>query len=386
VRYPLRAEFLLTDDGWWTGPNNLVGDGSRYYDGALRNQLVDLKYGGMANAECRVELVEMHGYESPFVERLHLVDHVRRLKGLPSMPLCAANYIRRRLMMGGPVRLSWDKDQRIYVPRAPDVTSALRAFNHTNNYASLPTPRAAVERYLRDLNAYYGFGGEIDDETRTWMNDSGRKALWDGVTLALCVHPDELPEYRDEPNHAPIVKPLFKHVVHPGQAICKDIIAVDPDDDPLTITVAGLPTGATFDPARRRIAWLPGPDDSGVTVVQVTARDGHTSVMRPFPMIVKADAPGAPIPPAPQNVTARYIDDGDAVRLEWDHPAGVDIAAYVIYRDGALWATTPASITTYIDHEMIVAGQHTRYHVTLYSAVGAESFACEAAPQTSDNR
>ena len=30
----------------------------------------------------------------------------------------------------------------------------------------------------------------------------------------------------------------------------------DPDDDPLTITVAGLPTGATFDPAGRRIATL----------------------------------------------------------------------------------------------------------------------------------
>ena len=72
----------------------------------------------------------------------------------------------RRLLMGGPVGLRWDKKNLVYIPRKPNVTSALRAFNHTNNYASLPTPKAAVGQYLRDLNAYYGFGGEIDDQTR----------------------------------------------------------------------------------------------------------------------------------------------------------------------------------------------------------------------------
>jgi len=380
VRYPLRAEFLLTDDGWWTGPNNLVGDGSRYYDGALRRQLVDVKYGGLANAECRVELVEMHGYEAPFVKRLYLVDHVRRLKGLRPVPLCAANYIRRRLLMGGPVGLRWDEENLIYIPGRPNVTSALRAFNHTNNYASLPTPKAAVGQYLRDLNAYYNFGGEIDDQTRRWMNDSGRKVLWDGVTLALCEHPDELPAYTKEPNHAPIIKPLFKHVVRPGQTIRKDIIAVDLDDDELKITVTGLPKQAAFDPTLRRITWAPTTSDQGVIVIQVTASDGEQSTSRPFVMIVKADAPSGPIPAAPEGVTAQRVDGGSAMELKWNAPAGVDVTAYAIYRDGALWATTPAGVTRYADRELIVSGQHTRYHVSLYSAAGAESQARVALP------
>jgi len=249
-----------------------------------------------------------------------------------------------------------------------------------SNYASLPTPKAAVGQYLRDLNAYYGLGGEIDDQTREWMNDSGRKVLWDGVTLALCEHPDEMSAYRNEPNHPPIIKPLFKHVVRPGQTIRKDIIAVDPDDDELKITVTGLPKRAVFDPTLRRITWVPTIGDRAVTVVQVTASDGELSVSRPFVMIVKADAPSGPIPAAPEGVTAQRVDGGSAVQLKWNAPAGVDVTAYAIYRDGAPWATTPAGVTRYTDREMIVPGQHTRYHVSLYSAAGAESHARAAMP------
>jgi hypothetical protein len=112
----------------------------------------------------------------------------------------------------------------------------------------------------------------------------------------------------------------------------------------------------------------------------VTARDGEFSVSRPFVMIVKADAPSGPIPAAPDDVTAQRVDGGSALQLEWTAPAGVDVAAYAIYRDGALWATTPAGVTRYTDREMIVSGQHTRYHVSLYSVAGAESHARAAMP------
>jgi hypothetical protein len=68
------------------------------------------------------------------------------------------------------------------------------------------------------------------------------------------------------------------------------------------------------------------------------------------------------------------------VQLKWKAPAGVNVAAYAIYRDGALWATTPAGVTQYTDRELFVPGQHTRYHVSLYSAAGAESHARGALP------
>ena len=380
VRYPIRAEFLLTDDGWWTGPNNLVGDGTRYFAGAMRRQLVDVKHGGLANAQCRVELVEMHGYESPFVGRAYLVDHVRRLKGLRELPMCAKNYLRRRLMMGGPVDLRWDSESLTYAAEAPKVTSALRAFNRSNNFASLPTPRTAVAKYLEDLNAYYGFGGDIDEATRTWMHADGRKALADGVTLVLCEDPDDLPPHREESNHPPIVKPMFKHVVRPGETIRKDLIVVDLDDDEMTITVEGLPQRATFAANHRRITWAPSEDDLGVHIAHVTVSDGKSAVTRPFPMIVNANAPSGAVPTAPRNVTARPIENYRAVQVAWEPPEDVTVAAYVVYREGALWAVTPPNVTTFTDREWIEAGQHTRYHVALYDETGCESIATESTP------
>lgn len=386
VRYPMRVEFLMTDDGWWTGPNDFVGDGSRYFTGPNGRRLVDINYGGMANAECRVELVEMHGYESPFVERLYLVDHIRRLKGLRPVPLCAENYIRRRLMMGGYVGLSWDSDTKTYTARDPSVASALRAFNHTNNYAGHPTPRQAAGQFISDLNLYYGyaalpgFPSELSDERRSYMNDSGRKVFFDLLNLILCEHPDEVPAPQPEPNRTPIIKPLSKHVVHPGETIKKEIIAVDPNDNPLTITVTGMPDGATFDPAERLILWVPEADDEGVWIAQVTASDGTASVTRPFAMICKADAPSGPIPGAPGSLTAAYVQDDSAVELNWTAPAGVDVAAYIIWREGGMIATTPPGVTTYTDSEMISPGQHTRYYVSCLSTIGAESSVRGASP------
>jgi hypothetical protein len=115
-------------------------------------------------------------------------------------------------------------------------------------------------------------------------------------------------------------------------------------------------------------------------MVQVTASDGRALVTRPFPMIVKADAPRGPIPAAPRNVTVRHVDGGTAVQVDWDRPADVAVAAYAIYRDGALWSATAADVTTFVDRERIVENQFTRYHVSLFNTDGAESMASETVP------
>jgi len=378
VRYPLRAEFLLTDDGWWTGPNDLQGDGARYFRGPSKRQLVDVKHGGMANAECRVELVEMAGYESPFVVRLYVFDNARRLKGVRPSPPCVERYLRRRLV-NGYVPLGWDAATKTYAPREPRIESSIYAFNNHYEYASLPGPRALVGRYLDDLKVFYGVEeGTLDPKVRDRIANSTRKVFYRTYALALCCDPSQLAPHRAEPNHAPILKPLFKHVVRPGETIRKDIIAIDLDCDALTLTVAGLPAGAEFDAGNRRITWTPTAGDAGVHVATVTATDGQASTSRPFAMIVKADAPAGPVPAAPADMTATVVQNGGAVELRWTAPADVNVAAYVVYRDGAMWAVTPGDVTTYTDRELIEPGSHTRYNVALYDARGAESSAAGA--------
>lgn len=378
VRYPFRAEFLLTDDGWWTGPNDLVADGDRYFTGPTGRRLADVKSSGLANAECRVELVEMSGYESPFVERLHVFDHARRLRGYDNPAPGVTAYIRRRLL-GGWVPLAWDGASKTYAAQSPRFTSSLLACNPRYAFAALPGPRGRVAEFLTLLNIYYGFvPGTIDAATRAWL-DQERKVLYNAYALALCSDPSALPEAPSEPNHAPILKPLFKHVVHPGEAIRKEIIAVDLDDDPLTVGVADLPAGATYDAVAHRIDWVPAVGDAGVHVVTVSASDGQAVTHRPFPMIVKADAPAGPIPAAPTQALAALATDGTSVTLSWVAPAGVTVAAYVLYRDGALWAVVPPSQTQLVDAEAL-PGTSTRYHVALYATSGAESAAVECGP------
>lgn len=380
VVYPFRANFIYTDDGWWTGPNDLQGDGSRYFTGPAGNRLVDIKYGGMGNAECRVEMVEMSGYESPFVERTHALDIARRIKGDANRPLCLTQYIRRRLL-NGVVPLSWDAATKTYSAMEPRIETAIYAFNNHYPFASLPRPRELVGRFLENLKVYYGVApGQIADETRKRLNDD-RKRFYSVYALALCAAPEQLVPAKPEPNMAPILKPLFKHVVRPGEQVRKDIIAVDPNGDALTVTVENLPDGAIFEPATRRITWIPGATDAGVHMVAVTASDGRLATSRPFAMIVKPDAPAGPVPAAPSSVAASVdASNGVSVTLTWQHPSGVDVAAYVIYRDGAIWAATDGAVTTYEDSELMSPDAHTRYHVAVYDTNGAESTAAATTP------
>jgi hypothetical protein len=160
----------------------------------------------------------------------------------------------------------------------------------------------------------------------------------------------------------------------------KYVLACDPDCNPLTVTVKGLPGGATWDPQARVIQWTPAAADAGVHIVAVTADDGKAATTRPFAMIVKADAGSGRIPAAPTNVKAALTADHSAVTLTWTKPAAVAVAAYAIYRDGILWATAPADATTWTDRELILPSSKTLYNVSLWAKNGAESVAPATTP------
>jgi len=372
VRAPLRSEFQMSDDGYWMGPNNLVGDGDRYVTGPLGSRLVDVKYGGLANAENRVELIEMGGYESPFVDRIHVLDFIRRLKGHTNQ-LCVTNYIRRRLVAGY-IPLSWDSGSKTYSKQEPRAIGSMCAFNNHYEAAPLQSSIDLMTNLLTNINRYYG----IEPGSYPPSTEQDRKALYNAYILALCADPGQLNPLGMWPNYAPIIKPTYKHVVKPGEQIYKQIIAMDPDDDLLTVSVSNLPGGALYDSPTRTITWTPGTGDAGVYMVTITADDGTTTTSRPFPIIVKPDAGSGPIPSGPTSVNAMLGPDNEVI-LFWNAPGGVDVAYYVIYRDGSLHDVVDGSQTSYIDSD-VPTGSHTRYHLALYATSGAESSAAAADP------
>jgi hypothetical protein len=372
VKAPLRAEALMTDNGYWTGPNEFYGDGDRYFTGPTGSRLVDLQSSGMANAECRVELIEMGGYESPFSGRAHVLDYIRRVRGDNNRQTSITNYIRRRLV-GGYIPLSWDGGTLTYTATVPRISGSLLAYNNHYEAASLPSATSLVSAWLSDVNKYYGY------ETGTPPDyiEQERKSLSGAYTLALLWDPSQIDPHQAEPNHAPIIKPLLKHVVHAGEQMHKDLLIMDPDDDALTITVTGLPAGATYTPATREINWTPSGADEGVHLATVTADDGTVTTTAHWPMIVKSDAPSGPIPAAPVTPTATL--NGDDATVSWTAPGGVSVAYYIVWKDGIPVMVLPAGTTSWVDYNL-PARSHTRYHLSLLDTSGAESSAPAAAP------
>jgi len=374
VRAPLRAESLLSDSGWWTGPNNLVGDGGRYFRGPMGSRLVDVKYGGMANAEALVELKEMGGYESPFVGRLHVLEFIRRIRRTGGARLCATNYIRRR-QLSGTIDYAWDEALRRYLPREPRFASTLLAFNDHFPGTGMLRTRKNVRAFLEDVKRYYRKAATGSSPARI---ESDRKVLLSAYTLALCWAPDQLaPARPGTEEHAPILRPLFKYVTRPGQTIVKPLSVVDLDDEPVTITVRDLPEGAVFDSTTRTITWTPGDDDLGVHVVTVSARDGVHTTSRALPIIVMNEPGKGPVPASPSNATVAL--DGAVPVLSWEPPAAIEAACYVIYKDGLLVATIGGNRTSWRDAPL-PPGSHTRYHVALYDSAGHESIAAATTP------
>jgi hypothetical protein len=143
--------------------------------------------------------------------------------------------------------------------------------------------------------------------------------------------------------------------------------ANDPDGDPLTFSVAGLPGWATFNAANGRISGTPGDAAVGsYSGIRITVSDGSaSSVLGPFTVTVQAISLGS--------VTLNWMpptqnEDGTPL---------TDLAGYRFY-----WGTTPGSypnsvtvsnpgITTYVV-ENLAPGTY-EFVAKSYNSSGVES-------------
>ena len=78
-------------------------------------------------------------------------------------------------------------------------------------------------------------------------------------------------------NHSPVMSPIADQAVAEGNSLVVPVSATDADGDPLTLSVAGLPSFATFTDngnGTGSIAFTPGLGTTGKYVMRVTASDG----------------------------------------------------------------------------------------------------------------
>ena len=76
-------------------------------------------------------------------------------------------------------------------------------------------------------------------------------------------------------NQAPVLDPIGSKTVNELSLLEFTISATDSDNDLLTYSATGLPTGATFDPANRTFSWTPGLNQQGDHIVTFQVNDSN---------------------------------------------------------------------------------------------------------------
>ncbi len=106
-------------------------------------------------------------------------------------------------------------------------------------------------------------------------------------------------------NHPPAITSIPVTDAVPGAAYNYDVVAVDPDNDPLTYALASAPAGMTID-SLGRITWSPQTSDIGSQPVVVTVDDGRGGIVnQSFTISVAADTE------APQVILTLSADSAD---------------------------------------------------------------------------
>ena len=87
------------------------------------------------------------------------------------------------------------------------------------------------------------------------------------LTTSLCAVAQE--------NNPPTLDPIGDQKIEATETLSFTITAEDPDEDSLTISFDGKPTGAEFDDASGTFTWTPGEDQQGRYDVTITVSDGE---------------------------------------------------------------------------------------------------------------
>ncbi|MEJ8856025.1 PA14 domain-containing protein [Variovorax robiniae] len=121
-------------------------------------------------------------------------------------------------------------------------------------------------------------------------------------------------------NRAPLLADVTPPVARQGEETVITLAASDPDGDPLSFAIAGLPPGVNFNPANGVIAGYPS--QGGSYTVNVTVSDGRGGstaksfawrILDPIPVIAPIAAPAV----AAGNTASYAANNGTAIGLQY---------------------------------------------------------------------
>ena len=110
-------------------------------------------------------------------------------------------------------------------------------------------------------------------------NDAGNSPYSNIVSVMLSDHP-------------PVLNPIGNKTIDMNKILSFIVSATDPDNDPLTYSVSGLPQGAAFNPATQTFRWTPSYNQVGSYQVTFTVSDGMLSASQTITITVTGALPG----------------------------------------------------------------------------------------------
>jgi len=145
-------------------------------------------------------------------------------------------------------------------------------------------------------------GAQMDEATGTFtwrpaVNQSGAHRITLTATNGKAIAQEQISVVVEHRNTPPLLEPLGPVIVLAGERLNLQVNASDPDGDPLTYYLSGLPPEATFDNQTRVLEWPTEANQSGSRTIAITVSDGWSIAQERFEIIVfRPDTEGRPRP------------------------------------------------------------------------------------------
>jgi putative Ig domain-containing protein len=176
------------------------------------------------------------------------------------------------------------------------------------------------------------------------------------------------------PNQPPQVQNPGNRTNTEGDVVSLQVIATDPENNPLTYSAGNLPAGLSINPGTGLISGTVafGAAAGSPYSVQVGASDGSSTDTETFQWTVLVPAN---YPATPTGLT--ISGDTLALRLDWANNTELNLAGYNVYRSDGVGPYTKLNgalltLSQYID-ATAAAGATSFYRVTAVNTLGNES-------------
>ncbi len=125
-------------------------------------------------------------------------------------------------------------------------------------------------------------GATFDPATQTFswipsLAQEGTYSVTFSVDDAAATDSETITITVGEINETPVLGPIGNRAVDEGGLLSFTVSATDAELDPLTYSAAGLPGGASFDPATKTFSWTPSEDQDGTYRVTFSVDDGTST-------------------------------------------------------------------------------------------------------------